>query len=151
MLKHLALWVPALAVISAITLASGCSLDEVITVDVPRDVQKTMGTGDTVNLREARQLREQLVERQAASVRAFDREIADGAFQEELGGMVINDVLPIAIPAVGELPGGTVLVGLITGIAGLMTRRPGDGGKLKEAEDKGYDMGRTEAAELLKN
>lgn len=152
-MKLAAIWTPAIALVLLLIAAQGCSLDEIITVDVPRDAQKTLNVGDKVTLRDARELREQLVERNNASVRAFDREIADGAFAEELGKATINDILPIAVPAVGTLPGGTILVGLMTGVAGLLTRRPGDSRKIKdvekEAEDRGYDLGRSETIDTL--
>lgn len=148
-MKNIAIWLAPVLIVAALTLVGGCSLDEVIRVDVPRDVQKDMGVGSKISLRDARELRETLLERQQASIRAFDREIADGAFAEEFAGAAVNDLMPIALPAVGNLPGGAVLVGLVTGIAGLITRRPGDAKKIKEAEDSGYDMGRTEGIQTI--
>jgi len=149
-MKTAAIWTPVVGLVLLLTVMQGCSIDEIVTVDVPRDAQKTLGVGDKVTLRDARELREQLVERNNASLRSFDREIADGAFAEQLGTAAVNDVLPIAVPAVGNLPGGAVLVGLLTGVAGLLTRKPGEGKRLKEAEDKGYDMGRRETLESVK-
>lgn len=152
-MKSAIYWTPAIAVILLVFAAQGCTLDEMITVDVPRDAQKTLNVGERVTLRDARELREQLVERNNASVRAFDREIADGEWAEQLGQATVNDIMPIAVPAVGNLPGGMILTGLLTGLAGWFTRSPGTSKKIaqatKQAEDKGYDMGRSEALETL--
>ncbi len=129
----------ALLFVLGVALFSGCAVDEIITVDVPRDVQKTMSVGDRISLREARVLREELVEKNNAAVRKFDREIADGAFAEQLVGSAVNDVLPIAIPAVGNLPGGMILTGLLTALGAWFVPRPGEGKRIKAEHDKTWD------------
>lgn len=169
-MKALTLWLMIACLLVAMSLAGGCALDEVITVDVPpntrshfRDQLET-SVPPTLSLRDARILRregdrrlEQQIKAQlddhAASNAALDAELADGAFIESLLGSAINTGIDTALPGLEAVPGGAILTTLLAGLGMWLAPRPGDAKRqaqqAKAAEDKGYDLGRTEAMELL--
>ena len=163
-MKALMLWLMIACLLVSMSLAGGCSLDEIISVDVPPNTRshfrEQLGTEvpPKLSLRDARILRsegDRRIEAQikarladhAASNDALDAELADGAFVESLVGSAINTGIDT------DLPGGAILTTLLAAIGMWLVPRPGDGKRqaqqAKAAEDKGYDLGRNEALELL--
>lgn len=158
------------ALLTAMSLASGCALDEIIHVDVPPNTRthfrERLDTNvpPRLSLRDARILRSEGDRRIEASIKAqladhvasnvaLDAELADGAFIESLLGSAINTGIDTALPGLATIPGGAILTTLLAGIGMWLVPRPGDAKRqaqqTKAAEDKGYDMGRREALELL--
>lgn len=169
-MKVLMLWLLIACLLVAMSLAGGCSLDEIVNVDVPPNTrahfreQLDTSVPPTLSLRDARILRregdrrlDQQIKAQladhAASNAALDAELADGTFIESLLGSAINTGLDTALPGLEAVPGGAILTTLLAGIGMWLAPRPGDtkrqAQQTKAAEDKGYDLGRAEAAELL--
>ena len=161
-LKALSVWLVVVALLAAMALAGGCALDEIVKVDVPPNTREHFRENlDTsvppkVTLRDARILRsegdrkfKESIESQAAdhtaSNDALDAEIADGTFIESLIGSAVNTGLETYVPGLAAVPGGAILTTLIAGLGMWLVPRPGDGKRIKSAEDKGYDLGRTEA------
>lgn len=169
-MKPLLLALSLAALLTAMSLAAGCSLDEIITVDVPpntrthfrerldtnvpprlslRDARILRGEGDR---RIEAQLESQLADH-LASNDALEAEIADGTFIESLLASSINTGIDTALPGLASVPGGAILTTLLAGLGMWLAPRPGDAKRqaqqTKAAEDKGYDMGRREALELL--
>ncbi|MFK7787958.1 MAG: hypothetical protein AB8C95_00510 [Phycisphaeraceae bacterium] len=160
------------ALLTAMSLAGGCSLDEIVTVDVPPNTrthfreQLDTNVPPKLSLRDARilrsegdrrieaQLKTQLADH-AASNDALDAELADGTFIESLLTSTINTGLTTSLPGLATIPGGAILTTLLAGLGMWLAPRPGDAKRTakqtKAAEDKGYDMGRQEAVELLAN
>ncbi|MEM9347349.1 MAG: hypothetical protein AAGB26_12105 [Planctomycetota bacterium] len=171
-MKTLLLWLLIAGLLVAMSLAGGCSLDEVITVDVPPNTRahfrETLETDvpAKMSLRDARILRGEGDRRIEASVKAqladhaasndaLDAELADGAFIESLVGSAINTGIETALPGLAGVPGGAILTTLLAGLGMWLVPRPGEAKRQaeqnKQAEDKGYDMGRSEAVELLRD
>ena len=169
-MKPIALWLLLAVLLLAMSYAGGCSLDEIVTVDVPTSTRahfrETLQTDvpAELTLRDARLLRaegdrrfRQRLEAQAAdhaaSNDALDAQLADGAFIESLLGSTINTGLDVSLPYIGAVPGGAVLTTLIAGLGMWLAPRPGEARRqaeqAKAAEDKGYDLGRAEALDLL--
>lgn len=169
-MKALMLWLLIAGLLAGMSLAGGCSLDEVITVDVPPSTRahfrEALATDvpATMSLRDARVLRGEGDRRIEASVKAqladhaasndaLDAELADGAFIESLVGSAVNTGIDTAVPGLASVPGGAVLTTLLAGLGMWLVPRPGEAKRRaeqnKRAEDKGYDMGRSEAVELL--
>ena len=167
-MKTLMLWLMIAGLLTAMSLTGGCSLDEIITVDVPPNTRahfrETLDTDipPTLSLRDARILRsegDRRIEAQikaqladhAASNDALDAELADGAFIESLLASSINTGIDTAVPGLANVPGGAILTTLLAGM--WLAPRPGDNRRraerVKQAEDKGYDMGRSETMEVL--
>ena len=169
-MKPLLLCLALAALFTAMSLAGGCALDEIITVDVPPSTrahfreQLDTAVPPTLSLRDARilraegdrrlkqRIRTQLADH-AASNDALDAELADGGFIESLLASTINTGLDTALPGLASVPGGAILTTLLAGLGMWLVPRPGDAKRQaqqnKAAEDKGYDMGRSEAVELL--
>lgn len=165
-MKALLLWLGIAAVLATMSLAGGCSLDEVITVDVPpntrahfRDSLET-NVPAKMSLRDARILRSEGDRRIEASIKAqladhaasndaLDTELADGTFIESLLASSINTGIDTAIPGLATVPGGAILTTLLAGAGMWLVPRPGEAKRKKQAEDKGYDMGRAEAIDTL--
>jgi hypothetical protein len=171
-MKPLALWIVLATLLTAMTLAGGCALDELVNVDVPPSTRahfrQTLDTDipQTLSLRDARLLRaegdrriEARVKAQladhAASNDALDAEIADGAFIESLLGSAVNTGIETALPGLAGVPGGAILTTLLAGLGMWLVPRPGDAKRqaeqTKQAEDKGYDLGRNETLELIRH
>ncbi|MFN3167507.1 MAG: hypothetical protein ACE37H_10635 [Phycisphaeraceae bacterium] len=169
-MKSTATWLLVVCLFIAMSYASGCALDEIVTVDIPPNTRshfrETLRTDvpAELTLRDARILRvegdrrlKRQLEQQAAdhvaSNDALDAEIADGSFIESLLGSAVNTGIETSLPYVGAVPGGAILTTLLAGLGMWFAPRPGDtkrqAEQTKAAEDKGYDMGRSEALEAL--
>lgn len=170
-MKPFAIWITIALLLTAMSLAGGCALDEIVTVDVPPTTRahfrETLGTQvpPTLSLRDARILRsegDRRIEAQvkaqladhAASNEALDTEIADGAFIESLLGSAVNTGIEAALPGLAGVPGGAILTTLLAGVGMWLVPRPGDAKRqaeqAKQAEDRGYDLGRDEAMALVR-
>lgn len=169
-MKTLTLWLIIACLLVSMSLAGGCSLDEIITVDVPPNTrthfrdQLDTNVPPKLTLRDARILRSEGDRRiqahikaqladHAASNDALDAELADGTFIESLLTSTINTGLDTTLPGLATVPGGAILTTLLAGLGMWLAPRPGDAKRTaqqtKAAEDKGYDMGRQEAMEML--
>ncbi|MBX2852067.1 MAG: hypothetical protein KTR15_10015 [Phycisphaeraceae bacterium] len=171
-MKALMLWLMIACLLVSMSLAGGCSLDEMISVDVPPNTRTHFrerlqtDVPPTLSLRDARILRSEGDRRIEASIKAqladhaasndaLDAELADGAFIESLLGSAINTGIDTALPGLATVPGGAILTALLAGLGMWLAPRPGEGKRqaqqTKAAEDKGYDMGRDEVLGLLRN
>lgn len=171
-MKALTLWLMIACLLISMSLAGGCSLDEIIQVDVPPNTRthfrESLGTAvpPKLSLRDARILRSEGDRRIEASIKAqladhvasndaLDAELADGTFIESLLGSAINTGLETALPGLATIPGGAILTTLLAGLGMWLVPRPGESKRqaqqTKAAEDNGYDMGRNEALELIAN
>lgn len=170
-MKPLALWIVVAGLLTAMSLAGGCALDEIVTVDVPPNTRAhfretlDIQAPPTLSLRDARLLRsegDRLLQAQikaqladhAASNHALDTEIADGTFIASLLGSAINTGIETALPGLAGVPGGAILTTLLAGVGMWLVPRPGDAKRqaeqAKQSEDRGYDMGRDETMELVR-
>lgn len=157
----------AMALLAALSLAGGCSVDEIVKVDVPPNTREhfrenlEVSVPPKVSLRDARILRsegdrkfEESIKSQvadhAASNDALDAEIADGSFIESLLASSVNTGIEMAIPGLAAVPSGAILTTLLAGLGMWLVPRPGEAKRIKAVEDKGYDMGRSEAIQTIK-
>ena len=165
-MKAILLWLSIAALLTAMSLAGGCSIDEIVTVDIPPNTRthfrESLDTNvpPRLSLRDARILRaegDRRIEAQikaqlanhAASNDTLDAELADGSFIESLLAASINTGIDTAIPGFANVPGGAILTTLLAGLGMWLVPRPGEHRQKKQAEDKGYDMGRSEAMALF--
>ena len=165
-MKPLILCLSLATLLTAMSLAGGCALDEIVTVDVPLNTRthyrETLETNvpPQLTLRDARILRSEgdrqieakiksQIADHTASNDALDAELADGAFIESLLASSINTGIDTTIPGLAAVPGGAILTTLLAGLGMWLVPRPGEAKREKLAEDKGYDLGRSEAVALL--
>lgn len=154
------------ALLAVIGLAQGCALDEILTVDVQKQTRDhyaeslNLDVPPEVTLRQARQLREQsddrfrnrmenLAEQHRLANQLLDTEIGDAALAEQLIGSGINQGIELGVPMLENVPAGGILASMLVGLGAWFAPRPGDAKRRKEAEDKGYDMGRNETLDSL--
>lgn len=158
-------WIVAIAVIVALSFAGGCSLDN-LTVDVPRPVQQELNVPAKTTLREAPYLLEDYQRRYQAKADALDAEYQSGSRQftaniedtVQLKNLITQSVdsgVPIVNEAIGNagIPGGLILSGLVTSLAGYLTGKSRMARTIpvvtKQAEDKGYDMGKSDTLDTV--
>ena len=175
-------------------VAQGCSIDDFVKADVPREVQAKMGVPARVPLSQARDLiaeynqkieretKEQItaiakIERDASRdlqvvTETWDKKLADaGADLEDfrrtservslalaarvehanevagfLGSLVNAGIGAAQSSGLAALPGGGILLAGLTGVAGLLIRKPGTQNEI----DAAYDEGRKAALEDAK-
>lgn len=139
-------WTAAIGLIVALGFAGGCRLDEIIMVDVPDAVQESANVGPQVSLRDAPAVREKHVFEFTQSLERFDENYADSALLYEIAASAFNTGFQMAIPAIGNVPGGMILVSALTGLGGLLLKRPGEGKAIQDASDAAWD----EAAEVTR-
>jgi len=155
----------AVAILAAIGLSSGCALDEMLTVDVPKQTRDHFAdelgvdVPAEVTLRQARQLREQgddtfkrraedLAEQHRLSNVLLDTEINDAAFAEQLIGSTVNTGIDMGVPYLENLPMGGVAVGLLAALGGWFAPRPGDAKRLRKEKEDSFNAGQKKAAEI---
>ena len=134
-----ALIVMALVLLAFMASCSGLRSDNLAKVDRPGIVNAVLSNGEvteptTETLNEAR-----------FNFRRFKSEVEIGAEQyaveiewaERVAALIDSSFgqgLNLAIPFFGEFPGGSVLLAALTGVAGLMRRRPGDAKAITERD-----------------
>lgn len=148
----------AVAILFAIGLSSGCAIDELLTVDVPKQTRDHFAdelgvdVPPEVTLRQARQLREQgddtfkrhvedLAEDHRRSNVLLDTEIADAAFAEQLISSAVNTGVDLGIPHLEKIPMGGIAASLLVGLAGWVAPRPGDARKLRKEKEASFNEG----------
>ena len=128
--------------------ASGCQMSDLITVDVPKDVKEATDTEGSVSLT---QLPDVWDDWEAYVKRNTDRLEASTERSYELLGF-INSATDMAITAAGgaapAFPGGAILVGLLSGGAGLLLKKPGTDRKIAAEKEASYNAGIEKAKEL---
>ncbi len=192
---------PGLSVLTAagglaviLFLAQGCSLDDFVKADIPREVQTKLGVPARVPLSQARELiadYNQKIEREAKTktdriidfqreaarelaelsdalenrAENLDAELDDFKRTSErvaatlaarvehanevagwLGGLINTGIGAAQASGVGAFPGGSVLLAGLTGLGGLMLRKPGT----QKEVDAAYEDGRKAALEAVK-
>lgn len=152
----LALMSVALAMLVITAVMGGCSVDEHIRVRVPPVVADATGTGVTQSLADARRTNEfwrehvrSTVERLKAADGQLRSEIERGAEVERWVGSLIDTGIGFGAEAAGTFPGGAVLVGLLAGAGGLLTKRPGEEERVRKEKEASFNKGLKEAAALV--
>lgn len=128
-----------------ITMASGCSLDDVVKVNVPPAVREVTNTKTKqVPLSRVTRVRERYIAEVTSNLEEFDANIEQASVFRDFAASLLNTGLTAGQGALAGVPGGGFLLAGLTGLGGLFLRKPGTGQLLKDAEDKGYDQGRNE-------
>jgi hypothetical protein len=141
----------ALSLVSFITV--GCVADRFIPVSVPKGIQAEINVPSTVPLREAPHVREQYAMKVAQNVESLDWNIADANDILALFSVGAQFGLASAEAAAGTVPGGALVVGGLTTLAALFTRRPGDRAQadVSKEKERSYAKGAEDAERKLKD
>ena len=130
----------ALMVLTSVGV-SGCQLDQVIKVDVPKDVQEATSSEPKVALADSDLLWNEwtnYVEMNSAALRA---RIGDANEQYSLVASLTSMGLETAGTAAGTLPGGAFIVAGLTGLGGLFLKRPGTDKMIQKEKEASYNKG----------
>jgi hypothetical protein len=154
--------VTAAAFVGMVT-AGGCSVEDMIQVQVPKGVQQDMTVPGTLTLREAEPLMKDWVAKVERMASEQQNELIDWAaskerdsqqFAENIGrGWAIHDVLASTMQlglttaevSAGTIPGGAIGLSALAGLAGLMFRRPGDEARISREKEDSFNAGRETA------
>lgn len=128
--------------------AAGCQMSDLIKVDVPSDVKEATGVEGDVSLTELPDVWDDWEDYVKKNT---DRLEASTERSYELLGF-INSATDMAITAAGgaapAFPGGAILVGLLSGGAGLLLKKPGTDRKIAAEKEASYNAGIEKAKEL---
>ena len=167
-LKAFGVFLLACGLLVAMSFAGGCSLDEIVKVDVPPNTRAhysdnlDISVPPKVPLRDARILRaegdrklKEKMESQAADHKAsndaLDAEIADGTFIESLMGSAVNTGIGLAVPGLETVPGGAILTTLLAGLGMWLVPRPGEAKQKRESFNKGHAVASAVATRTTNN
>lgn len=150
----IALIVAGLLFGSVAVACSGLDTGDFINVKVPGPVQKATGSGPTVSLNES----EFVLEDYIRHGERFSVEIADATERKAFLDSLVNMGTELAVPFVGELPGGAILTTLLFGAGGLLVGRKSGEAKAKvqlqdairQAADAAWDEAEAKAVEKVR-
>lgn len=137
--KAVVVWSAAIAAVVGLAACNGLSLDTIIPVDVPPEVQDVTGSPDRVTLRDVEYVREDYIVKFQRGLERLDENIADAEFWRGTAEMILNSGLEVAVPYLGTVPGGAILTLLLGGVAGKLMKRPGEDARVKAASDEAWD------------
>jgi len=144
----LTLFASAALVFMMSVVVSGCQMSDLIKVDVPSDVKEATGVEGDVSLTELPDVWDDWEDYVKKNT---DRLEASTERSYELLGF-INSATDMAITAAGgaapAFPGGAILVGLLSGGAGLLLKTPGTDRKIAAEKEASYNAGIEKAKEL---
>ena len=149
--KAIGVWSIALVAIVAASQMSGCTLGDIIPVDVPEGVQAVTGAPESVSLSETDFVREDFVTKTVRDLERFDANVADARFWEDIGLMLLNTGYEAAVPYLGTIPAGGVLLTLLGAIGGRYLKRPGEDARVDAAWDEASEVTRKTILEALGN
>ncbi|MEM6260516.1 MAG: hypothetical protein AAGI37_19750 [Planctomycetota bacterium] len=130
--------------------SGGCSLDDTIQVRVPDKVQKDTGADPKVSLSEAPYVREQYVADFTRGLSQFDENYEDAIWFKDLIGSVVDSSIPLIDSALQGVPGGAIILSLLTGLGGLYVSKPGAKDDMKKKVDEAWDEATKEAERLIR-
>ena len=126
----------ALAVFLMLAAAQGCSLDRIVSVNVPPDVAKATGSPAKVKLADARVVRAKYVADYERGLTALDANVDDAEAIASLGASLLDIGVDYGAVAIGNaaVPGGSVLIAGLTGLAGVLAGRTNKRQAVKDTE-----------------
>lgn len=127
---------------------NGCSLGSFIKHDVPKEMQKFNNGEPKVNLDDAPFVLEEYI----ASCERNLRKFSESNEKAHLIHDFVNSALTIGMEELGNspIPGATIFSGVLLGVAGLMTRKPGTATEVAKAKMASFNAGQNKALEQAK-
>ncbi len=136
------------AVFAIATAASGCSLGDIIQHDVPRDMQEYNGGEGKVSLNDAPFVMEDYI----MVVQRNQRQFMEANDRAMLVFDFLNSLMTIGIEEIGNspIPGATLISGMLLGVAGLMTPKPGSARQVAKEKEASFNEGQSRASEQMR-
>lgn len=120
---------------------SGCQLDQVIKVDVPKDVQTATDSQPKVALADSDLLWQEWKNYVDINTEALRARIGDANNQYSLVASITSMGLETAGGAASTLPGGAFIVAGLTGLGGLFLKKPGTDRMIQKEKEASYNKG----------
>lgn len=144
------------ALLAFMGAANGCQLDEIVQVPVNRQVREVTGAPSKVSVKESKYVLAEYQRKYQAKLADLESEYKGGLdqFVEDIdrqttvvafGDSLISEGVALAIPAVGNLPGGAILSSLLIGAGGLLVGRRYPS---KSAADRLWEEGRDDTLRI---
>lgn len=154
-LKENATGVLILAVMVAaalgLTLASGCTLSDVVKVNVPPAVREVTNTKTKqVSLSRAPRVRERYINEVTANLDEFDTSIEQASAFRDLAASLLNTGLSAGQGALAGVPGGAFLLAALGGLGGLFLKKPGTDALVNKEKQASYNAGIKNAREVFR-
>lgn len=126
----------------------GCTLGDMIRHDVPKDMQEFNDGKGKVSLNDAPFVMEDYV----ASVERNIRQFSEANERANLVFDFLNSAMTIGFEEIGNspIPGATIFSGLLLGLGGLMTRKPGTAKEIAQEKMASFNAGQDRALEQAK-
>lgn len=139
----------ALVAILGLAIASGCSLSDIIKVQVPPAVQTATNSKATVSLSRAQYVRKQFVNDFTVALGEFDQNIEGASAFHDLATSLLNTGMIAGQGALASVPGGGILLALLTGVGGLYLKKPGTNETLNKEKQASFNAGSRRTKDLL--
>jgi hypothetical protein len=150
----IALIVAGVLFMALATACSGLDTGDFVRIKVDEPIRKAQGTAPTITLNESYRVLEDYVrdgERFAADIQEAEER---RAYLDSL----VNMGAEIAVPVLGEVPGGAILTTLLFGAGGLLAGRKSGEAKaktelqtaIKQAADAAWDEAEAKAVEKVR-
>ena len=143
-----ALLVAAIGVMLLATTLQGCKLEDLVKVDVPKDVAAAIKSEDRISYSDSPAAWDEwqaYVDRESSR---FAKNIDKGAEVAGLLRSLSETGLQIGQDAASTLPGGALISAALAGLGGLFLRRPGDANRERLEKEASYRAGLEKGKQL---
>jgi len=136
-----------LVLVGAVAM-QGCTLGDMISHEVPKDMQEFNDGEPKVSLNNS----PFVVEDYVSDVERNLRQYAEANERALLIFDFVNSAMTIGLEELGNspIPGATIFSGLLLGVGGLMTRKPGTAKEIMEEKMASFNKGQDAALEQAK-
>ena len=139
----------AIVVAAIMIMISGCSLDRVIKVDVPRGVRTALQLPARIALRDADITFEQWRDTVRTDTQRFADNIEDAKWVSSFVASTVDTTIGWAEGPLATMPGGALLLSGLTGVAGLFMRQPGWAKEMRDEKEGSHKAGARQALATL--
>ena len=141
-----AVWV---ALGASIYFMSGCALDDLVQVSVPKGVQTATQTASTIKLSDAEYTWTEWQNFVDVNTAKFQESIDDANKVWGVASSVVNIGADSAAGPLSQLPGGAALVSGLSLATGLFLRHPGDAKREAKEKERSFNAGLAQAKALV--
>jgi len=138
----------AMAAILMACLVSGCQLQDIIKFNPPVAVQEAIGAADSVPLSEANYTWDEWERYVSVNSQRLSEEIGDAHLTFELVSSISNTGLELLGESAGAFPGGALLFGGLSLLAGLYTKKPGTDKHVSAEKQASFNKGLEEGKRI---
>jgi hypothetical protein len=133
------------------TALQGCQLEDLVKVDVPKDVAAAIESDERISYSESSAAWDDwqaYVDRESSK---FAKNIDKGAEVAGFLRSLSETGLKISQDAASTLPGGAVISAALAGLGGLFLRRPGDANRERLEKESSYRAGLEKGKQLAES